>query len=104
MSKRKALLAAGGTGGHLFPAEALAHELIARGWSVDLATDERAGRYAGKFPAGDIHQIASATVVFPVPLSPYISVSQPSKLMSSGTPLKFSVCNVNISIFILLML
>lgn len=61
MRERTALLAAGGTGGHLFPAEALAHELIARGWSVDLATDERAGRYAGKFPAVETHQIASAT-------------------------------------------
>lgn len=61
MTERTALLAAGGTGGHLFPAEALAHELIARGWSVDLATDERAGRYAGKFPAVETHRIASAT-------------------------------------------
>ena len=45
------LLAAGGTGGHLFPAEALAHELIARGWNVHLATDDRAERFAGSFPA-----------------------------------------------------
>jgi UDP-N-acetylglucosamine--N-acetylmuramyl-(pentapeptide) pyrophosphoryl-undecaprenol N-acetylglucosamine transferase len=55
------LLAAGGTGGHLFPAEALAHELIARGWSVHLATDDRAERFAGNFPAAGIHTIASAT-------------------------------------------
>jgi hypothetical protein len=61
MTTRIALLAAGGTGGHLFPAEALAHELIARGWVVELATDERAGRYAGKFPVRETHQIASAT-------------------------------------------
>ncbi len=55
-------LAAGGTGGHLFPAEALAHELTARGWRVELVTDHRAERYAGKFPASDIHTVASATL------------------------------------------
>jgi UDP-N-acetylglucosamine--N-acetylmuramyl-(pentapeptide) pyrophosphoryl-undecaprenol N-acetylglucosamine transferase len=62
MARGTILLAAGGTGGHLFPAEALAHELIARGWRVDLATDERAGRFAGSFPATEIHPIRSATI------------------------------------------
>ena len=62
MAKGIILLAAGGTGGHLFPAEALAHELKARGWSVHLATDERANRFAGTFPAEAIHPIASATL------------------------------------------
>jgi UDP-N-acetylglucosamine--N-acetylmuramyl-(pentapeptide) pyrophosphoryl-undecaprenol N-acetylglucosamine transferase len=62
MTKGAILLAAGGTGGHLFPAEALAHELIARGWAVHLATDDRAERYAGSFPASAIHPIASATI------------------------------------------
>jgi len=55
------LLSAGGTGGHLFPAEALSHELTARGWTVHLATDERANRYAGAFPATAVHAVASAT-------------------------------------------
>ena len=63
------LLAAGGTGGHLFPAEALAHELIARGWSVHLATDHRAERYAGSFPAAAVHPIASATIGSKNPLA-----------------------------------
>jgi UDP-N-acetylglucosamine--N-acetylmuramyl-(pentapeptide) pyrophosphoryl-undecaprenol N-acetylglucosamine transferase len=54
------LLAAGGTGGHLFPAEALALALDARGLSVDLATDHRAAHY--KFPARAVHLIPSATV------------------------------------------
>src|SRR6478735_2320522 len=43
------LLAAGGTGGHLFPAEALGVELIKRGFRVRLATDARALRYSGLF-------------------------------------------------------
>ncbi len=62
MSKGIILLAAGGTGGHLFPAEALAHELKQRGYSVHLVTDRRAERYAGSFPADAIHTVASATI------------------------------------------
>lgn len=55
------LLAAGGTGGHLFPAQALAHALRARGARVELATDERALKYGDSFPADHIHEISSAT-------------------------------------------
>ncbi|MBD9372902.1 undecaprenyldiphospho-muramoylpentapeptide beta-N-acetylglucosaminyltransferase [Rhizobium sp. ARZ01] len=62
MSKGIILLAAGGTGGHLFPAEALAHELKANDWSVHLVTDSRAERFAGKFPADEIHVVPSATI------------------------------------------
>jgi UDP-N-acetylglucosamine--N-acetylmuramyl-(pentapeptide) pyrophosphoryl-undecaprenol N-acetylglucosamine transferase len=55
------LIAAGGTGGHLFPAQALAAVLAARGAAVELATDDRALKYGGTFPARAIHVFASAT-------------------------------------------
>ena len=55
-------IAAGGTGGHLFPAEALAIALKRRGITVDLVTDERATRYGGAFPARETHLIPSDTL------------------------------------------
>ncbi len=56
------LVAAGGTGGHLFPAEALAAALVQRGIAVHLATDRRAARYGGAFVDEAVHVIASATL------------------------------------------
>ena len=61
MSKGNILLCAGGTGGHLFPAEAVAHELKKRGYTIHLAADDRVERFADNFPAEEIHQIKSAT-------------------------------------------
>jgi UDP-N-acetylglucosamine--N-acetylmuramyl-(pentapeptide) pyrophosphoryl-undecaprenol N-acetylglucosamine transferase len=56
------LVAAGGTGGHLFPAESLSIALARRGVLVDLATDTRAAHYGGNFPARAVHVIPSATI------------------------------------------
>jgi UDP-N-acetylglucosamine--N-acetylmuramyl-(pentapeptide) pyrophosphoryl-undecaprenol N-acetylglucosamine transferase len=75
------LLAAGGTGGHLFPAEALAHALTRRGIAVDLATDERAERYGSRFPARHIHVIASETVRSRNPFS----LARTAALLGVGT-------------------
>ncbi|WJH40298.1 undecaprenyldiphospho-muramoylpentapeptide beta-N-acetylglucosaminyltransferase [Aliirhizobium terrae] len=69
MSKGTIVLAAGGTGGHLFPAEALGHELRRRGFSVHLVTDSRAERFAGKFPADEIHVVPSATFASKNPIA-----------------------------------
>src|SRR5436190_17079930 len=61
-SKPLILLAAGGTGGHLFPAEALGVELIRRGYRVRLATDARALRYSGLFTREMIDVVPSETL------------------------------------------
>ncbi len=55
------LLAAGGTGGHLFPAEALSRVLATRGAVVELMTDSRALQYGAAFPAQACHAVPSAT-------------------------------------------
>jgi len=52
---------AGGTGGHLFPAMALAQELRRRGHVIHLMTDERVAGYGDDFPARETHIVPSAT-------------------------------------------
>lgn len=69
MTTRPILLAAGGTGGHLFPAAALAQELKRRGYDVELATEERAEKYGVDFPARAIHKVPSATFASRSPIA-----------------------------------
>ncbi|WP_289041511.1 UDP-N-acetylglucosamine--N-acetylmuramyl-(pentapeptide) pyrophosphoryl-undecaprenol N-acetylglucosamine transferase [uncultured Aliiroseovarius sp.] len=64
MSQTKPLLiiAAGGTGGHMFPAQALAEAMLRKGWRVKLSTDARGARYTGGFPhVVEIEEVSSAT-------------------------------------------
>jgi UDP-N-acetylglucosamine--N-acetylmuramyl-(pentapeptide) pyrophosphoryl-undecaprenol N-acetylglucosamine transferase len=61
MSRGSIMLGAGGTGGHLFPAQALGEELIRRGWDVDLITDTRGNVFGAEFPARKIYKVAAAT-------------------------------------------
>ena len=75
------LVAAGGTGGHLFPAEALSVVLGKRGVTVDLATDERAARYGGEFPARATHVIPSETMRGKNP----IALARTAAILSLGT-------------------
>jgi UDP-N-acetylglucosamine--N-acetylmuramyl-(pentapeptide) pyrophosphoryl-undecaprenol N-acetylglucosamine transferase len=54
------VLSAGGTGGHLFPAQALAGELVRRGKSIVVMTDRRGTNYAKAFPGATIETVQSA--------------------------------------------
>lgn len=54
------VLAAGGTGGHMFPAQALAEAMLARGWRVALMTDARGASHAGGFPPAVRVQVAGS--------------------------------------------
>jgi UDP-N-acetylglucosamine--N-acetylmuramyl-(pentapeptide) pyrophosphoryl-undecaprenol N-acetylglucosamine transferase len=57
------LIAAGGTGGHMFPAQALAEAMLEKGWRVKLTTDPRGARYTGGFPhSTEIEVLSSATL------------------------------------------
>ena len=52
---RHFVLAAGGTGGHMIPAHAVAEELMARGHHVALVTDERGAKIPGIFDKAQVH-------------------------------------------------
>ena len=79
------LLAAGGTGGHLFPAQALADALIKRGAAIDLATDVRTAHF--QFPARNVHLIPSATVRGRNP----VSLARTAALLTLGTAKAWSM-------------
>ena len=66
--RTRMVLAAGGTGGHLFPAFALAEELGRRGYAVELMTDMRGDRYGTGFPAEKVHCVPAATVTSKSPV------------------------------------
>ena len=75
------LLAAGGTGGHLFPAESLGVQLIRRGFRVRLVTDARALRYSGLFSRDTIDVVPSETVRGRTPWS----LARTGVMLAAGT-------------------
>lgn len=56
-SVKKIVLTAGGSGGHVFPAEALAKELTARGAEISFITDRRGNSFSGRFPDSKEYRI-----------------------------------------------
>ena len=68
MSTQRVILAAGGTGGHLFPAQALAEELSRRNIDIHLMTDERVRDYGKAFPASMTHIVPSASLSLSDPM------------------------------------
>ncbi len=74
-------LAAGGTGGHLFPAEALGVVLMKRGYRARLVTDSRAVQYGGLFSESSMDIVPSETIRSRNPLS----LARTALMLAGGT-------------------
>jgi len=74
------VLSAGGSGGHLFPAQALASELVKRGRDIVVMTDARFANYATQFPRARIET---------VPSSPFNAITAPFKI-AAGIAIAFA--------------
>jgi UDP-N-acetylglucosamine--N-acetylmuramyl-(pentapeptide) pyrophosphoryl-undecaprenol N-acetylglucosamine transferase len=81
------MLAAGGTGGHLFPAFALAEELHRRGIAVDLITDMRGDRFGSGFPARQIFQVPAATLAGRSP----VAAAKTAIALARGTKAAYAI-------------
>ncbi len=81
------MLAAGGTGGHLFPAFALAQELARREIIVDLITDLRGDKYGADFPARQVYRVPAATLAGKSP----VAVAQTGYTLTRGTAAAFKL-------------
>jgi UDP-N-acetylglucosamine--N-acetylmuramyl-(pentapeptide) pyrophosphoryl-undecaprenol N-acetylglucosamine transferase len=75
---RRLLLAAGGTGGHMFPAQALAEILKAQGWEIALMTDARGRKHCGRIPANPVVEVEAASIS---PRKPFQAIKGVFKLM-----------------------
>jgi UDP-N-acetylglucosamine--N-acetylmuramyl-(pentapeptide) pyrophosphoryl-undecaprenol N-acetylglucosamine transferase len=62
MTGRPVVLAAGGTGGHVFPAQALAEELLRRGHALALVTDKRGVAYGDALGRVETFRISAAGI------------------------------------------
>ncbi len=60
--RKPVVLAAGGTGGHMFPAQALARALLARGREVVLITDRRGGGFGPDLPQVETYRVSSGGI------------------------------------------
>jgi len=58
----RVLLAAGGTGGHMFPAQSLSEELTRLGWECAMITDARGRKHAGRIKADPIIEVKAASI------------------------------------------
>ena len=81
------LLAAGGTGGHLFPAEALGVVLMKRGLRVRLVTDPRALKYSGLFSREMIDVVPSETLRGRNP----IALARTAIMLAAGTAIALNL-------------
>ena len=62
-AKRRAIvLSAGGTGGHVFPAQSLADTLTKRGFPIALITDRRATALGGALANAETYRINAAGI------------------------------------------
>jgi UDP-N-acetylglucosamine--N-acetylmuramyl-(pentapeptide) pyrophosphoryl-undecaprenol N-acetylglucosamine transferase len=76
MSAAKIALAAGGTGGHVFPADALAAELATRGCELLLITDRRGGAYGGRLANLETHRIRAGGIAGKSVLARLVSIAE----------------------------